>query len=73
MCLTIYDTVMGAVLNILTYVYVLVSGSEVFWLLLFCFFFVFLVYGLQVLGRSLYLSSLVLKYFLIYNFIAVFL
>lgn len=69
MCL--YDTVMGAVLNILTYVYVLVSGSEVFWLLLFFFF--FLVYGLQVLGRSLYLSSLVLKYFLIYNFIAVFL
>lgn len=39
MCLTIYDTVMGAVLNILTYVYVLVSGSEVFWLLLFFFFF----------------------------------
>lgn len=71
MCLTIYDTVMGAVLNILTYVYVLVSGSEVFWLLLVFFF--FLVYWLQVLGRSLYLSSLVLKYFLIYNFIAVFL
>lgn len=33
----------------------------------------FLAYWFQVLGRSLYLFSLVLKYFLIYNFIAVFL
>lgn len=59
-CLTVYDTVMGVVLNILTYVTVLVSGSEVFWPL--CFFF-FLESILTSNVRGLFLSLLILKCF----------